>query len=95
MSGAVLAATDTQIVLKSFAATRPIAKQDIATVDYIRQKPVTDGEEYIAEEAPILLFFAPMTYVRAAGISAKLQVRIYDASKLEDDTALVCKPSKP
>jgi len=94
-NGKPVSTTGTTIVLTTLTATETLAKQDILTVDYVRQKPLTDGEEYIAQETPFLLLFSPMSYVRAAGVSLKLDVRVYDASKPEDNSEVICKPTKP
>lgn len=94
-NGKPISITDTAAVLKTLTGTETLTKQDISTVDYVRQKPLTDGEEQLAQEAPILLFFSPMSYVRAAGASVKLKVRLYDASLPENNSALTCSPMKP
>lgn len=93
-SGKPISTTDTTIVLNTLTQTKTLTKQDILTVDYVRQKPLTDDEEYLAQEAGFLLLFSPMSYVRAAGVSLKLDVHLYDASKPEDNSEVICKPTK-
>jgi hypothetical protein len=93
-TGKPVSASVDAIVLRALAGAETLPKGDISRVTYVRQKPLTDGEEYIGQEAPFLMLFSPMTYVRAAGISLKLDVPLYDASAPEDDSALKCQPTK-
>ena len=90
-SGKPLSVSDGAIEMESSTGRRMIVKQDVSTVDYIRQKPLTDGELYIEQEAPFLLMFSPETYVRMSGISSKLSVRLYDATLPEQNDSIVCK----
>jgi len=93
-NGKPVSTTDTMIVLKSLTRSTTLMKQNVVTVDYVRQKPLTDGEEYFAQEAGFLLFFSPMTYVRAAGASLKLDVRLYDASMIESNSKVTRTPTR-
>jgi hypothetical protein len=71
--------------------SRSISKSEIKYVDYIRQKPTTDGMQYLGQEAPFLLFFDPEFYYRASGLPGRISVRLYDSAKPEDDSPLTCK----
>jgi hypothetical protein len=92
-SGKPISVSDTSIVLKTLTTTETISKRNTSTVIYVRQKPLTDSEEYFAQEAPFLLLFSPTSYVRAAGISLKLKVRLYEARMQEDNSEIICNPS--
>ncbi|WP_353072960.1 hypothetical protein [Tunturiibacter gelidiferens] len=93
-TGRPVSVSGTEITLKSLARTETLAKADIATIDYIRQKPLTDSEEYLLQEAPYLLLFSPKSYVVAMGLSPKLDVRLFDASKPEDNSKVGCNQGK-
>lgn len=91
LTGAPVAVSGTQLTLSVWGKKYEIRKSEIAAVDYVRQCPATSAGEYVAQEAPVLLLFSPDTWTRAAGISPKLHVRIYDMSLPEDDRKLTCR----
>ena len=70
---------------------RSLPKSEIRYVDYIRQKPITDGMQELGQEAPFLLFFDPEFYYRASGLPGRISVRLYDSAKPEDNSPLACK----
>ncbi len=74
------------IKLKHGLKTTTFAKPDIATVDYLRLKPATDSFNLALEEVPWALVFYPEFYGRLVGLEGMLPVRLYDASKPEDQT---------
>jgi hypothetical protein len=66
------------------------AKDQIATVDYLRVKPDSEVFDYFTDQSPALLFFYPEEYDRLKGLEGRIPVRLYDATKREDDSALQC-----
>lgn len=83
------------ITIKHGLLTSIFPKTDVATVDYLRWKPATDGFNLALEEAPWALVFYPEFYGRVAGVEGRITVRLYDASKPEDDTAISQKACFP
>jgi hypothetical protein len=75
-----------EITLTHSFRTTIYAKSDIATVDYLRLRPETDNYDFLLEEAPWFVVFDPEFYARAVGLEGRMQVRLYDASKPEDDS---------
>ena len=73
------------ITLKRGFAKTAVAKSDVASVDYLRLRPATDGFNLALEEAPWALIFYSEFYGRAVGLEGLLPVRLYDASKPEDN----------
>jgi hypothetical protein len=78
------------ITLKHALITTQYPKAEIITVDYLRSKPETDGFDYFAQEAPVLLFFYPEFYYRLIGLEGRIPVRLYDASMPEGIGTLQC-----
>lgn len=93
--GAVAAVGSNSITIKHGLTASVIPKSEIVIVDYLRWKPATDGFNLALEEAPWALFFYPELYGRAAGIEGKVGVRLFDASKPEDNTAISLKACFP
>jgi hypothetical protein len=85
IKGTPAAVTADSITLKHGFSTTVFSKPEIALVDYLRLKPATDSFNLAPEEAPWALIFYPEFYGRAAGLEGRLPVRLYDASKPEDD----------
>jgi hypothetical protein len=79
------------ITLKHGIHTTLYPKSDVATIDYLRVKPATDGFMSILGEAPWILLLDPEFYYRATGLPGRIQVRLFDATKPEDDTPVECK----
>jgi hypothetical protein len=94
ITGALAAVSDTGLTLSVFGRKHEISRSQIKTIDYLRQRPLSDSGEYIAQEAPGLLLFSPGTWVRVAGVSPKLAVRLYDSSLPQDDSELTCTPAR-
>ena len=66
-------------------------KSQIVTVDYLRHKPDSDAFDYFSQESPdTLLYFYPDFYDRQSALVGRIPVRLYDALKPEDDSALQC-----
>lgn len=75
------------IVLQDSGKDVAIAKSNVAQVYYVRVKPATDNEKYLAQEAPFLwpkFWFGPLFFTT-------LPVLLYDASMPENNTPLTCK----
>jgi hypothetical protein len=79
------AVTDRDITMSHGLHKVVITKSDVALVDYLRDKPATDNFLFVLEEAPWALVFYPELYGRMVGLEGRIPVRIYDASKPEDD----------
>jgi hypothetical protein len=67
-----------------------LPKSQVETVDYVRQKPITDGQVYLLQEAWPVMLFDPRTWFHMLGMVPELSVRIYDASRPEDDPLPKC-----
>jgi hypothetical protein len=65
-------------------------KSEVVTVDYLRVKPATDLFMSFLGEAPWVLVFDPEFYYRATGLVGRIKIRLYDATKPEDDTPIAC-----
>ena len=95
VSGKSIGGDEHSILIKNISGKHSIAKGDVSSIRYIRQMPLTDGQEYLRDEAPYLLLFTPDAYVRMMGISSKLSVLLYDASKPEDNSKIECLKKAP
>jgi hypothetical protein len=85
VKGHPLKMTDQSITMRHGLNTTVFTKSDVAIVDYLRDKPATDNFLFVLEEAPWALIFYPELYSRMVGLEGRLPVRLYDASKPEDD----------
>ena len=90
MSGSVISASDSDLTIKRFGRAIRILKQDIAQVNYIRFKPVSEGHRYFAQEAAGLQFLDPKTWQYLLRIDALQSVRIYDSAIPEDNSPISC-----
>ncbi len=79
------------ITLKHGLGVNMYTKSEILSIDYLRIKPATDAFIAVLGEAPWMLVFDPEFYYRATGLPGKLTIRLYDATKPEDDSPVVCK----
>ena len=82
--------TGDSITLKRAVSRKTYSKTSIATVTYLRVRPETNNFDYLAQEAPYLLFFDPEFYSRAFRLEGRVPVRLYNSSKPEDDSPLQC-----
>jgi hypothetical protein len=78
------------ITLKHGFGSTLYPKSEIVTVDYLRVKPATDAFMTVLGEAPWMLVFDPEFYYRATGLPGRIKIRLYDATKPEDDTPVAC-----
>ena len=95
MRGSVIHASDSDLTMKRFGRAVTISKQDIAEVDYVRFKPVSESHRYVAREAPELEFLDPKWWQYLLRIGALQSVRIYDSAIPEDNSPLSCKNDAP
>lgn len=82
--------TANSITLKHGLVKTVYQKPEINSVEYLRVSPPSDGFQASLEEAPYLVLFYPEFYYRAAGLEGRISVRLYDASRQEDNTELKC-----
>ena len=78
------------ITLKHAFSTTLYRKAEVVSVDYLRDKPPTQVFTSTLEESPLLLLLYPEFYYRAAGLEGKVKVRLYDATKPEDNSPVAC-----
>lgn len=90
VQGKPLTVTADSITLKHGLVKTIYQKPEINAVEYLRARPPSDTFQASLEEAPYLLLFYPEFYYRAAGLEGKIPVRLYDASRPEDNTELKC-----
>lgn len=90
ISGRPLQVTKDSITLRHGLSTTVYQKNEIATVDYLRVEPPTDSWGYFETESPELLFFLPETYLRLMGLEGTVRVRLFDASKPEENEHVQC-----
>lgn len=81
------------ITSKSLSRKRVFQKAEIATVDYVRVKPESNGLDYLLQEAPLMLIFNGEFYSRLLGLQGRIVVRLYDSEKPEDDSPITCAKS--
>ncbi len=91
INGSVIAITDSALSLSVMGRERSIPKSEAKTIDYVRQRPFTQNGDYLWREAPELLIFSPDVWLRSAGVSPKLHVRLYDSALPEDDGTHPCR----
>jgi hypothetical protein len=77
------AISDDSISLKG----KMLAKADVATISYLRFRPLTDSEEYVHHEN--VDFLAPRLWFRGLMLG-KISVKLYDASMVEDNSDVGC-----
>ena len=90
MSGSVTNVSDSDLTIKRLGDSIKIPKHDIAQVDYIRFKPVSETHRYFAQEAVWLQFLDPKEWQYLPRIDALLSIRIYDIELPEDNSSLRC-----
>jgi hypothetical protein len=88
ITGSTIQASDDRLTLKHLGRTVEASKREIAEVDYIRFKPVSEVHEYVQREGAGLQFLDPKMWQYLLRINAVMPVRIYEASLPEDDSPL-------
>jgi len=90
LSGSLVRASDSDLSLRRFGRSIKIPKLEIAQVNYVRFKPVSERHKYLAQEAPELEFLDPKWWQYLLRVDALQSVRIYDAAIPEDNSPLAC-----
>lgn len=84
--------TDRDITLvDAFGKETAFPKAEISSIDYIRDKPLNDTEEFHWEELAMLRIFDPQLYPRLFHVGDAMQVRLYDHAIPEDNSPVTCK----
>lgn len=71
------------------AATFP--KEEIDQVDYIREKPLSDTQEFYWEELGMGVIFDPQLYPRLFHFGDTMPVTLYQSTLPEENSAVTCK----
>ena len=66
-------------------------KGQIAQVDYIREKPLNDTQEFYWEELGMGIIFDPLLYPRLFHLGDKMPVTLYQSTRAEENSAVMCK----
>jgi hypothetical protein len=88
----ITAISDTEVALNEPGGAVKLAKDKIATLDIISYTPLSDRNEYWAEECgfpPFCLLNASL-WPRLLHIGLKMRVRLFDSALPEDDTPIEC-----
>ena len=89
--GAFRQVSETGITLvDAFEEETSIAKTDISTVDYIRDKPLSDNQEFYWNELAMLRIFDPVLYPRLFHLGDTMSVRLFDNTAPQDDSLIRC-----
>ncbi len=86
--------SDDGIWLSASGESTKIPKDEIAQVYDVVPKPLTDGDEYAADELGPMLIFDPDLYVYGLHLEHYVPVLLYDASKPEDNSPAQCEREK-
>jgi hypothetical protein len=85
-------ATETEIILRdSFGKETRIPKTQVSWVDYLRIKPLSDDQEFYAEELAWMVIFDPVLYPRMFHLGDRMPVRLYDCTLPEDNSPTQCR----
>jgi hypothetical protein len=71
------------------ASTFP--KGQIAQVDYIREKPLSDTQEFYWEELGMGIIFDPQLYPRLFHLGDTMPVTLYQSTLAEENSAVICR----
>jgi hypothetical protein len=83
--------TDSGISLTdAFAKEISIPKTEVSRIDYIRDKPLSDREEFHWDELAMLRIFDPVLYPRLFHLGDKMPVRLYNSDVPEDNSPVQC-----
>ncbi|HEX8927170.1 MAG TPA: hypothetical protein VF786_15325 [Terriglobales bacterium] len=78
--GRVVKVSDSDITVKTANDEITVARKDVAWVEYIRLKPVSDNAQ---QEGHHGVYVRPELWPYAMGIGPKMTVRVYDSSQPE------------
>ena len=88
--GDLRSATESEVQLSTSGNEISISRSDIQRAEFIREKPISSGGEYWWSEAIGLQFFDPELYPRMFHLGDTMQVRLYDSSLPQADSAVRC-----
>jgi hypothetical protein len=91
--GNLVSVSDDKLTLKSDGNKFDIPKSEIAKVTYLTPKPVSDSASYVDDEFMFLKVFDPELWPTLFGVQGSLSVTLFDVSKPEDNTQILCKNS--
>ena len=75
----------------AFGKETLIAKMEVSHVDYTRDRPLSDKQEFYWDELAMLRIFDPVLYPRLFHVGDKMLVRLYDSAVPEDDSPVQCR----
>ena len=88
-NGQLVEVDDSHLAVVTRTLRQYFAKSDISKVYYITVKQLIDQAEYIFGEDPGLAVFDPEAWPILLG-AGRIPVLLYDSSKPEEDSAIVC-----
>ena len=65
-------------------------KDQIDQVDYIRQRPLSDAQEFYREELGMGVIFDPELYPRLFHVADTMLVTLYRSTLPEDNLVILC-----
>jgi len=84
--------TDSGITLAdAFGNETSMTKTEVFRVDYIRNRPLSDKQEFYWDELAMLRIFDPVLYPRLFHLGDTMPVRLYDSALPEDDSPAQCR----
>jgi hypothetical protein len=84
--------TDSGITLAdAFGKETSMAKTEVSRVDYMRNRPLSDKQEFYWDELAMLRIFDPALYPRLFHLGDTMPVRLYDSALPEDDSPAQCR----
>jgi hypothetical protein len=85
--------SETDITISQPRGLIKFKKSEISTVDIISYTPLSDGNEYWAEECGIkaICVMNIALWPRLLGFGLRMRVRLYDSSLPEENSSVACK----
>lgn len=83
---------DEGITFEALGKSVRIAKGEVTKVYDVIEKPLTDAGEYAAGELGPLILFDPYFYVYGFHLEKYVEVQLYDAEAVQDDSSARCAP---
>ena len=81
-----------EIVLRdSFGKETRVLRSEVSSVDYVREKPLSEAQEFYWQELGLGRIFDPVLYPRVIHIGDTMRVRLYDRALPEDNTPIICR----
>lgn len=72
-------------------STATFRKGQIDQVDYIREKPLSDAQEFYWDELGMGIIFDPQLYPRLFHLGDTMPVTLYQSKLAEENSAVLCK----